>query len=236
MKVQSWNDFLDGILLRKVSFVITFFVIFLFSYALLAWLDFLPEEPKPTAAENALAQAATVNTALAVPVATTSVALPASTSEPMRIVTPTARLEPHTILIDALDRSVDVLNPTSRTIEDLDAALLYGVVRHPDSATLDQTGTVFLLGHSSYLPGVRNRSFQAFNGVQNLRFGDTIRLQADGFEYTYRVDRVYRAKAQDVTVPIAGPVKRLVLATCNSFGSADDRYIVEAEFVDKKAI
>ena len=47
--------------------------------------------------------------------------------------------------------------------------------------------------------------------------------------YEYRVEKVYRAKAQDLTVPIAGTGNRLTLATCNSFGSVDDRYIVEAK-------
>ena len=52
----------------------------------------------------------------------------------------------------------------------------------------------------------------------------------------YRVDRVYRAKADEVTVPIAGDVKRLVLATCNSFGKIDDRYIVESDLVEVKKL
>ena len=112
--------------------------------------------------------------------------------------------------------------------------MLSGAVRHPDSATLDQLGTVFILGHSSYLPSVRNKNFQAFNGIQDLKWGDTIKITATEGEYVYRVDKVYRAKAQDITVPIAGSVKRLVLATCNSFGSVNDRYIVEADLVETK--
>jgi len=49
--------------------------------------------------------------------------------------------------------------------------------------------------------------------------------------YEYRVEKVYRAEAKDVTVPIAGHGRTLTLATCNSFGSVDDRYIVEAKQV-----
>jgi len=139
---------------------------------------------------------------------------------------------PISITIPKLDKAVTVLNPQSRTIADLDAALLDGVVRHPDSATLNQEGNVFILGHSSYLPQVFNKNFQAFNGIQNLEWGDTIEVKTEDSVYSYRVEKVYRAKAQDVSVPIAGAGYRLTLATCNSFGSTDDRYIVEAKRVE----
>jgi LPXTG-site transpeptidase (sortase) family protein len=141
------------------------------------------------------------------------------------------RVYPSSLVINTLDRTVAVLNPESRRVADLDAALLEGVVRHPDSAALGEDGTVFLLGHSSYLPNVFNRNFQAFNGIQDLAWGDTIELLAEGVVYEYQVENVYRARAQDVTVPIAGDEPRLVLATCNSFGSVDDRFIVEAKQV-----
>lgn len=140
---------------------------------------------------------------------------------------------PLTLTIDKYERTLTVLNPESRAVADLDAALLEGVVRHPDSATLREDGSVFILGHSSYLPTVHNKNFQAFNGVQNLEWGDTVRINSGDTEYVYRVERVYKARATDVEVPIAGDHKRLVLATCNSFGSKDDRFIVEAELVSE---
>lgn len=141
---------------------------------------------------------------------------------------------PERMTINSLGRNLPVLNPTSRNINDLDEALLKGVVRHPDSAKLNQNGTVFILGHSSYLPNVINRNFQAFNGIQKLEWGDTISLFADGVEYVYRVDKVYEAPASEVVVPIAGPIPRLTLATCDSFGSKDDRFIVEATQIEVK--
>ena len=91
---------------------------------------------------------------------------------------------------------------------------------------------MFILGHSSYLPNVFNSNYQAFNGIQNLEWGDTIELKTEDAVYTYRVDKVYQAKAQNVIVPIADTGNMLTLATCNSFGSVDDRYIVEAKRVD----
>ena len=82
------------------------------------------------------------------------------------------------------------------------------------------------------MPVVHNKAFQAFNDIQKLKWGDLIEITTAEGLYVYRVDKVYRAKAHEVTVPIAGTEKRLFLATCNSFGSTDDRYIVEAELFE----
>ncbi len=230
MEVKTFSDLVDALWARKVAFLVTFFVVFLISYSLLTWLDFLPEpieENQPASvieAESAQPEMSATSTAeetVTTPVAAAVIPTP---------------LKPDTIIIDRLERTVAVLNPTSRTIPDLDAALLYGVVRHPDSATMERTGTVFILGHSSHLPTVLNPNFQAFNGIQNLQFGDTIRLRSGEIEYVYRVDKVYRARAQEVTVPIAGDTQRLVLATCNSFGSVDDRFIVEASLQEERVV
>lgn len=231
MNINSWQDLVEALWLRKISFLLTFFVVFLLSYALLAWLDFLPE-PVTSLTEEKIE--ITDLSAMALESIVSEEMVATTTETIVEVLDP---VFPDTIVIDGLEeRMVTVFNPTSRTISDLDAALLYGVVRHPDSATLEQMGTVFILGHSSYLPTVMNKNFKAFNGIQNLRFGDMVRLQSENKEYVYRIDRVYRAKAKDVTVPIAGNTKRLVLATCNSFGTADDRYIVEADFVEVRVI
>ncbi|MEZ4195170.1 MAG: sortase [Candidatus Paceibacterota bacterium] len=231
MNIRNWNELVDAVLLRKISFLVTFFVIFLLSYAFFAWLDLLPE---PVSTEKAESVTETVvnesSPENAESVISSSTELESEASKEIE------PLLPDTIIIDSLDRTITVLNPTSTKVEDLDAALLYGVVRHPDSATLERDGSVFILGHSSYLPTVLNRNFQAFNGIQNLKFGDTIRLQSNDQEYVYRVDKVYRTKAQDATVPIAGVKQRLILATCNSFGSIDDRYIVEADLLEVRVI
>jgi len=225
MEVRSWSQLVDAILLRKVSFLVAFFVVFLLSYALLAVLDFLPElVTKPKVDETEVTTPITVTS---VPLASLSSSTELTAEEAY-----VAPVYPLSITIPALNKTVAVLNPTSHLVADLDAALLEGVVRHPDSATLERNGTVFILGHSSYLPAVRNKNFQAFNGIQDLKWGDIITIGSTDGDYVYRVDKVYRAKAGDVVVPIAGPKQRLFIATCNSFGSMDDRYIVEADLVE----
>lgn len=243
------NALFDRIWSQKWVFFGTFFVVFTLTYLVLLAFDMLPE-PKVVDSESVRGiSASTVTDETSDVESTDHVSAQAeetgilnnetslttehldtqvSGNDSAQVILPTA------LFIPKLNRSVAVLNPTSRTVVDLDTALLEGVVRHPDSATLNQEGNVFILGHSSYLPQVFNKSFQAFNGIQNLEWGDKIELTAADGIYIYRVEKVYRARAQDVTVPIAGTGKILTLATCNSFGSVDDRYIVEAKLIETR--
>jgi len=188
---------------KKFTFFSTFFVVTALSYGLLVAVDFIPEEPESQNTQETKEMASTAEDAT-----------------------------PNRIIIDKLDREVVILNPSSTNVADLDKALLGGVVRHPDSADLLSAGGMFLFGHSSYLPVVKNRNFQAFNGLDTLEWGDLIRVQSSDFEYIYRVDRVYEEKASVAAVETVGTEKRLSLVTCNTFGAKDDRFIVEAVLID----
>jgi LPXTG-site transpeptidase (sortase) family protein len=214
--MKSFQSVTDAVMAKKFKFLGVFFVIFTLSYAVLFVFDMLPEPPKDTETTEAVDQTATTTEVIPEEV------VPAFTDE-----------SPDLIKIPSLDISVVVLNPESRAVADLDAALLSGVIRHPDSADLLEEGNIFILGHSSYLPNVINKNFQAFNGIQNLVWGDEIILESNDGVYTYQVKKVYKAKVSATTVPLAVSGNHLTLATCNSFGSTDDRFIVEAELKTK---
>ncbi|HEU4677229.1 MAG TPA: sortase [Candidatus Paceibacterota bacterium] len=202
---------------QRVVFFFVLVGIIAVTYGLLYLIDFIPEKPGTNdAAKEALTKPATTTPAEPAPVAV----------DPY----------PVSITFDSLDKELTIQNPTSDDVSVLDTALLSGVVRHPDSADFEHTGTIFLLGHSSYLPVVHNKNFQAFNGIQKLKWGDTIRLRSKDTEYVYAVDRVYEAKASSAEVPIAHGVAKLTLATCNSFATKDDRFIVEASLVSSKPL
>lgn len=209
----------DRIAERKIVFLTVFFFIFSISYLILMTFDLLPESPTEakTAEETAVYQSA-----------------PEKTELPAGVLTEPAA--PTSLYIKKLNRTVKVLNPESRAVADLDNALLSGAVRHPDSALMGQKGNVLLLGHSSYLPTVINKNFQAFNGIQNLAWGDTIELRTNDTAVVYKVEKVYKAKAEEVTVPVMGEGAQLTLATCNSFGSKDDRFIVEASAIETRQL
>lgn len=204
---------------KKWQFLGVFLVITTITYGVLYAIDFIPEAPEET-----------VTPAVA--------AMDADTEEEVVVVEEPRGEDatPDRIIFDSLNKDVAILNPSVATVAALDQALLSGVVRHPDSATLLQEGTVFLFGHSSYLPTVINKNFQAFNGINKLEWGDKIRVQSSDFEYVYRVDRVYQVKASTAEVKIATEGQRLTLVTCNTFGAKEDRYVVEAMLVDSFAL
>jgi len=213
---NSFNDLYRQMYLRKVAFLGIFFVVILLSYTVLYVIDFIPEPVDEVAVDESAEQVETSPDRMAAEGAEAEVV-----GSPL----------PLKIIFDRLDKEVTVLNPESREVADLDQALLSGAVRHPDSADFSEDGNIFILGHSSYLPNVFNKNFQAFNGIQDLTWGDKIRLQSGDTEYIYQVDRVYQAKATEVFVPETPGEAKLTLATCNSFGSKDDRFMVEATLV-----
>ncbi len=234
---------------RKVPFFIAFFIAVLLSYGVLFAIDFIPEplseETKAEQARVRLEKAAKREILVTETKASiTSVLALASSSEEEKVeektevavVTTDDSVQPVRIIIDTLKVDVKVLNPEARDIVSLDKALLSGVVRHPDSANFGKAGNMLILGHSSYLPNVMNKNFQAFNGIQKMTWGDKIRVQSEGKEYIYRVQKVYQAKASDLTVPLTPGKAMLTLATCNSFGSKEDRFIVEANLLESKEI
>jgi LPXTG-site transpeptidase (sortase) family protein len=228
---------------RKVPFFIAFFIIVLISYAFLFAIDFIPEPLSEETLQAREAQKERKAAQREISVRGDSVTPTVATSTQEEIedvesqedaaVTSKDAL-PTRIIIDSLDVDVTVLNPQSRDIAVLDQALLSGVVRHPDSASFAKAGNMLILGHSSYLPNVMNKNFQAFNGIQKMTWGDKIRVQSEGKEYIYRVSKVYQAKASEITVPFTPGKAMLTLATCNSFGSKEDRFMVEATLLETK--
>lgn len=211
---QANQSLFNSKLEERVVFFFVCMGVIAITYGVLFALDFLPEKPKTEEV--------------------TEVAQETPVSEVAQVVVDPL---PVSIIFDSLDnKEIKVLNPETDAVAALDAALLTGVVRHPNSADFKNTGTIFLLGHSSYLPVVRNKNFQAFNGIQKLVWGDTIRLRSLDTEYVYSVDRVYEAKAADAEISVQKGVAKLTLATCNSFGTKDDRFVVEATLVDSHPI
>ncbi len=137
---------------------------------------------------------------------------------------------PTRIAIPKIGVNTPIENPASATIESLDEALLAGAVRYPGSALLGQNAPMFLFGHQSYLPVVRNPAYQAFNDLQKLSKGDVIVVYSDTATYEYVVNDVTLARAEDVLIPLTPGERTLTLSTCNSFGDPGERYVVTATY------
>lgn len=190
-------------------FAATFIAVFFVSSVVLFAIDFVPEKPTPGGT-----------------VAGTSTPAVNDAAEPE---------EPVSISIPAIGVRTSVGNPTSTSIAVLDEALLSGAVRYPTSAVLGEQGTVYLFGHQSYLPIVKNQAFKAFNDLQKLDIGDEIEVYSENSIYTYRVRTVELVDANETLIPLETGEQKLVLSTCNSFGDPGERYVVTARFISKVA-
>ncbi len=190
----------------------TIAVFLLMSLGLIA-TGIVPEAPKTMAdaqEAQALAQTAT-------PVADVSNESPT----PLRVV------------IEAIGVNVTVSSPTSTNVTVLDEALLKGAVRYPGSGTLTENKNMLIFGHSSHLPVVHNKAFQAFNDLEKLKPGDVVKVESSTHAYFYRVSSVRLADASEVLVQFNTGTKKLTLSTCDTFGKKSERFVVEADFVGK---
>ncbi len=143
---------------------------------------------------------------------------------------------PVRIAIESIGVDTQIVNPVESDIATLDASLLKGAVRYPESALLGENASMFLFGHQSYLPVVRNQAFKAFNDLQKLNEGDEISVFSETAEYRYRVTSVTLVHADTSLVELNPHERTLTLTTCNSFGEKSERYVVEAEFVSRIVI
>lgn len=198
---------------RKWAFLGVFFFVLFISTSTAAVLDILPN-PVTTIAE--------------VP----GTSLTAGVSQALPLVALASPELPTKIEVPSIGLSVSVSNPTSTNVELLDNALLKGAVRYPTSSKLGEAGNVIIFGHSSYLPIVNNKNFKAFDGIQDLKEGDRITVTGSGHTYVYAVESVRKASATDDYIPLMVAGSKLTLATCNSFGTKSDRFVVTANLVE----
>ncbi|GEM_PF-637187 len=150
-----------------------------------------------------------------------------STGVPVSIETWTAPR----IIIPQISVDSPVRLPNSKNPDVLNAELLKGVVRWPDSVMPGQTGNVLLFGHSSTLLAVNNNAYRVFSDLKKLKPGDLIKIHSDVTEYVYVVTGGKITKADDTKINLTSDKKLLTLSTCNIIGGKESRYVIEAEFL-----
>lgn len=140
---------------------------------------------------------------------------------------------PTRILISKVGVDVVVRNPQSNNVDLLDTELSRGAVRYPGSG-FPAEGNMFLFGHSTTFSHVQNPAYQAFNNIQNLVVGDEITVFSATAKYVYKVRTVERANKDNTWVTFDSSGAMLTLSTCDSFGKKSDRFVVQADFIEKR--
>lgn len=141
---------------------------------------------------------------------------------------------PTRIKIESVGIDLPVQNPDTRDVDTLDNLLKNGPARYVDSAQLGESGNVLIFAHSSHLPIVHNKMFQAFNQIPNVKQGDIVEIDgADGKAYLYTVDSVVKATTNDgTTIDLSqNQGSKLTLVTCDTLTGVSARFILTADFV-----
>jgi len=202
----------------RFQFLVTFMVVLFLTLSVMIWFDWIPDAPAPTT-----------------PVPTTLSDL--QSPDAVQAFVSLSGEAPTKISVPAIGLNATISNPTSTNVDTLDQYLLTGAVRYPTSALLGQNGNVILFGHSSYLPIVHNQAYKTFDGIQNLKAGDLITVSSSDRVYTYAVDTVQQENADSGAIPLTQDGKQhLTLATCNSFATKSDRFVVSATLVESHAL
>ncbi|MDB4992319.1 MAG: Peptidase sortase-like protein [Parcubacteria group bacterium] len=194
---------------QKWAFLGLFVFVLFISTSAAAIFDVLPDPAKTVADETSAPLVLAPVTAVATPELPTKIEIP------------------------AISLSQKIANPNTTDVQLLDNALLAGPVRYPTSAELGVNGNVIIFGHSSYLPIVNNQAFKAFDGIQKLKQGDRITVTGATHVFVYSVETVEKkSAATDDSIPLSVEGSKLTLATCNSFGTHSDRFVVTATLVE----
>lgn len=127
-----------------------------------------------------------------------------------------------TLIIPSIDLVFDVYMGTD------DDVLAKGVGMYSS----DLTTTPDIGGHT-VLSGHRD---SVFSPVGELEDGDSLYIRYQNVDYHYKIGKTWITDAEDRSVIVEKDTPTLTLSTCYPFhfiGSAPDRYIVEAELIDK---
>lgn len=213
---------------EEANFILYFFGVFLLTFSVLYTLGLLPSEISDSENSalddlrlNAVEMASNTSSNEVIPPPQTVAREPGES--PVRIIIPDAKVD------------VLVQNPNTTNVTVLDEYLRKGAVRYPESALLGD-GNVLLFGHSTNWEVVQNQAYKAFNGVEKLKQGALVHVNSLNSRYTYSVTKVTLVNAEEEFIDFSRKDNMITISTCNSFGQKQERYVVEAMFVEKVSL
>jgi LPXTG-site transpeptidase (sortase) family protein len=186
-------------------------------YFLLYGIGFVPQTFQYRSAQSAQAQTATTTA--------TKPNIDSLESTPAR---PKHEL-PKEVTIPSVGIDTEINNPASRQIGILNSYLDRGAVRYPQSGH-PGNGNLFLFGHSTSHDTVWNQAYKTFNGLEDVSVGEKIIVRTDTGNYHYRITSREIKENSDAYVPLEVDKDMLTISTCDSFGSKEDRVVVQADF------
>lgn len=134
------------------------------------------------------------------------------------------------IEMPSLSIQSEVESPTVMTVSVLDDALNRGPVYYQGSGSPGERN-MLIFGHSTGFSVVRNKAYKVFNNIKDAKPGALIYIRTSSGVHTYRTLNVKRVSKYNAWIQFNSTKPLLTLATCDSFGKASDRWVLEAEYV-----
>jgi LPXTG-site transpeptidase (sortase) family protein len=184
-------------------------------------LDFIQQKSGGETSSDTQATQETLKATLETEKATTPPAAPVQNELPLYISVP------------SLGIATTIESPETTSVTVLDNALSRGPVYYRGSGTPGNRN-MFIFGHSTGFSIVNNKAYKVFNNIKNAKVGDPIYIQTSSGTHTYTVQNVKKVSKYSTWVQFNSEKPLLTLSTCDSFGKASDRYVLEATYVGFK--
>ena len=135
--------------------------------------------------------------------------------------------------IPSIKISTPIIFPKNSNIKAITKDLDSGAVYYPGSVLPGQIGQIVVLGHSAPPNWPKIKYDWIFSDLNNLKYGDQIRLYFDNKEYTYSVrEKKVLEIGQEITpTPMAQEGNVIVLVSCWPPGKNFQRMTVRAELI-----
>jgi LPXTG-site transpeptidase (sortase) family protein len=137
---------------------------------------------------------------------------------------------PLSIEIPGYEVNARIEAPQSNDTKVLDDALARGPVYYSGSG-LPGSNNVLIFGHSTTFNVVINISFAVFNYLKDVQPGTLIYVKTQSAVHIYKTRDVKRVSKYTSWIQFKSNTPMLTLATCDSFGKASDRWVLEADYV-----
>ncbi len=137
---------------------------------------------------------------------------------------------PLSLDIPGYNISTNIESPLNTKVEVLDNALTKAAVYYPGSGMPGSNNTL-IFGHSTTFKIVRNKAYQIFNNLKNVPAGALVYVRTQEGVHVYKTTKVQRVSKYTSWIQFKSEKPMLTLATCDGFGKASDRWVLEAEYV-----
>jgi sortase A len=137
---------------------------------------------------------------------------------------------PLSIQAPSIGINTNIQAPTVMAVSVLDAALNKGPVYYPGSGSPGDRN-MLIFGHSTGFSIVHNQAYKVFNNIKNAKVGSLIYIKTSSGTHTYKTISVKKVSKYNTWVQFDSTKPMLTLATCDSFGKASDRWVLEAEYI-----